>query len=80
MDIQVDMNKVLERVQAKAAIRIAELEKENAFQAEALDQLGAKVEEQQAHIDELSKLIPSGEKAVKNGKMEVPAPTEPTPV
>lgn len=70
MDVQVDMSKVLERVQAKAAMRVAELERENAFQAEALDQLTAEIDKLKAHIDELSKLIPSSEKAERNGKIE----------
>jgi predicted nuclease with TOPRIM domain len=77
VDIQVDMNKVLERVQAQSARRIADLERENAYQGEALEVVSAKCEELEKQLDELAKLIPSEEKAATNGKIKKEAAPEP---
>jgi len=49
---------------------VAQLESENAFKEAAIDQLSEENIELKQQIDELSKLVPSGEKATKNGKME----------
>lgn len=76
MEIQVNMEHVLQ----KMTMKVAQLESESAFKEAAIDQLSAENEELKKQIDELSKLVPSQEKAGKNGKMESRTPPSPEPI